>query len=255
MKKNLILVSITALVFCLEFYQKNKNRAFGNLNILNLSGTVSLKIQNDNPITTDADKKQFALYSFENEFYITDENLNKLKYRKHDKYFTLEFRKIVSARWYKDLYKTISCNKSFIRYESNENFSKKEQNDKKRHLLAGWNKFKINEDDKGSFLTLLAKQKYILTWKYDSNSNKFIIVSTPNDICSDRTAVIFDSADKMIVKEYAFAVNENLNSKENKDVLKYYIVGMDARSKYAHFLNKNYSTNLKRKEIERGVWV
>ncbi|MGG7074517.1 hypothetical protein U5B43_09780 [Campylobacter sp. 9BO] len=260
MKKIIYTTLLATLAFGFEFDMDSKNGAFENIKILTPSSSLVLKMQNNNPITGadyDEGKKQFALCSLENEFYIADENLNPQRYAQHDRHFMLELEKTIGAVWYKDAVGMMSYNKSFVFYEPVDGLSKEEQNDQWRHMLAGWDKFKLSEDGKGRFSTLRAKQQYILGWEYDAASNRFVIASVPNDVRPSWSIAVFDGSDKMILEEYVSAVGENLKLKDGKDISSYYITGMDLQGDDLYLLSKNYSTilklNLKTKQIEDAV--
>ena len=82
MKKLIIFAALAALAFGFEFNLDSKAGALEGVKELGTPSTeVSLSLQNDAPITGadyDADKKQFALVSKNNEFYVADENLKQI---------------------------------------------------------------------------------------------------------------------------------------------------------------------------------
>ncbi|CAD7289464.1 hypothetical protein [Campylobacter suis] len=260
MKKLVYTTLIATLAFGFEFDMDSKNGAFENVKTLMPSSNITLKLENSNPITGadyDESKKQFALVSLENEFYVADESLNPLRYAKHDKHFMLELEKTVGATWYKGAVGMISYNKSFVFYEPVDGLSKEEQNDQWRHMLAGWDKFKMIDDGKGRFSTLRAKQQFILGWDYDEKSNKFVTASVPNDVRPGWSMAVFDGDDKMILEEYVPGVSESLKLKDDRDISSYYITGMDLQGDDLYLLSKNYSSilklNLKTRQIEDVV--
>lgn len=259
MKKNLIcLITLTTLAFGFEFNLDSSAGSFDNVITLKQKNVINLKLQNQNPITGadyNEETKQFALVSKDNEFYVTDENFQPLRYAKHDRHFIMEMEETVGATWYKNEVGMISFNKTFVCYEPADISDKNEQNSQWRHLLAGWDKFKLNDfSNKNRFFTIRAKQQYILDWDYDANANKFIIASVPNDVKDSWSIGVFDGDDKMLLEEYIPSVASNLKLKEGRNINDYYITGIDVKGDIAYLLSKNYLSilelNLKSKEIQ-----
>lgn len=259
MKKNLIcLITLTTLAFGFEFNLDSSAGAFDNVIALKQKDIINLKLQNQNPITGadyDEEKKQFALVSKNNEFYVTDENFQTLRYAKHDRHFIMEMEETVGVTWYKNEVGMISFNKTFVSYEPVDISNKAEQNSQWRHLLVGWDKFKLNDfGNKNRFFTIRAKQQYILDWDYDANTNKFIIASVPNDVKDSWSIGIFDGDDKMLLEEYIPGIASNLKLKRDRNINDYYITGIDVKDNIAYLLSKNYLSilelNLKSKEIQ-----
>ena len=141
MKKLMIFTALAALAFGFEFNLDSKAGALEGVKELGApSAEVSLSLQNDAPITGadyDADKKQFALVSKNNEFYVADENLKPLRYGKHDRHFIMEMEATVGAAWYKNELGMISFNKTFVFYEPTDGLSAEEQNSQWRRNWIG----------------------------------------------------------------------------------------------------------------------
>jgi len=250
MKKLIIFAALAALAFGFEFNLDSKAGALEGVKELGTpSAEVSLSLQNDAPITGadyDADKKQFALVSKNNEFYVADENLKPLRYGKHDRHFIMEMEATVGAAWYKNELGMISFNKTFVFYEPTDGLSAEEQNSQWRHLTEGWDKWRLNDlGNKGRFSTLRAKQQYILGWDYDAAANKFIVASVPNDVRDYWSVAVFDGDDKMILEEFIPQIGSNLKLKESRSLGEYYVTGIDAQPDAVYLLSKNFSTILK----------
>lgn len=259
MKKNLIcLIALTSLSFGFDFNLDPNAGAFDNAIMLKQETATVLKLQNANPITGadyNEETKQFALVSTDNEFYLTDENFTPLRYAKHDKHFIMEMEETVGATWYKNEIGMISFNKTFVSYEPADITDKDEQNNQWKHLIAGWDKFKLNDyGNKNRFFTIRAKQQYILDWDYDALTNKFVVASVPNDVRDSWSMGIFDGDDKMPLEEYTPSVASNLTLKQDRNINDYYITGIDVEGDVAYLLSKNYLSilelNLKNKEIQ-----
>lgn len=260
MRKILFFIALASLAFGFNFDMDSKNGAIQNTKELGLKETITLNLQNDNAITG-ADyndgKKQFALVSNDNEFYIADENLKPVSYAKHDRHFIMEMEATVGASWYKNELGMISYNKTFVFYEPTSNLSKDEQNSQWRHLLAGYDAWKLNDlGNKGRFSTIRSKQQYILGWDYLESENKFFTASVPNDVRDYWSVAIFDGDDKMILEEFVPKAGANLQLKEGRNLNNYYITGIDAEPDVLYLLSKNFSTilklNLTTKEIDEA---
>lgn len=260
MKKLIFFVALVSLAFGFNFDMDSKNGAIQNTKELGLKDTLTLNLQNDNAITGadyDESKKQFALVSNDNEFYIADENLKPLSYAKHDRHFIMEMEATVGATWYKKELGMISYNKTFVFYEPASNLSKDEQNSQWRHLLAGYDAWKLNDlGNKGRFSTIRSKQQYILGWDYLESENKFFTASVPNDVRDYWSVAIFDGDDKMILEEFIPKAGANLQLKEGRNLNNYYITGVDVEPGALYLLSKNFSTilklNLTTKEIDEA---
>ena len=260
MKKLIFFVALASLAFGFNFDMDSKNGAIQNVKELGLKDTLTLNLQNDNAITGadyDESKKQFAIVSNDNEFYIADENLKPLSYAKHDRHFIMEMETTVGATWYKKELGMISYNKTFIFYEPTSNLSKDEQNSQWRHLLAGYDAWKLNDlGNKGRFSTIRSKQQYILGWDYLESENKFFTASVPNDVRDYWSVAIFDGDDKMILEEFMPKAGANLELKEGRNLNNYYITGVDVEPGALYLLSKNFSTilrlNLATKEIDEA---
>ena len=260
MKKLIFFVALASLAFGFNFDMDSKNGAIQNIKELGLKDTLTLNLQNDNAITGadyDESKKQFALVSNDNEFYIADENLKPLSYAKHDRHFIMEMEATVGATWYKNELGMISYNKTFVFYEPASNLSKDEQNSQWRHLLAGYDAWKLNDlGNKGRFSTIRSKQQYILGWDYLESENKFFTASVPNDVRDYWSVAIFDGDDKMILEEFVPKAGANLQLKEGRNLKNYYITGVDVEPDALYLLSKNFSTilklNLTTKEIDEA---
>ncbi|MFC2491707.1 MAG: hypothetical protein ACFNUJ_03450 [Campylobacter curvus] len=261
MKRNLIcLMTAINLAFGFSFTLDSGAGAFENLPSLKNEATMSLNLQNQNAITGadyDAATKRFALATKDNEFYVTDENFKPLRYGKHDRHFIMEMEASVGATWYKNEIGLISFNKTFVFYEPVDVTDKKEQDSQWRHLLAGWDKFRLNDfANKNRFFTIRSKQQYILDWDYDENSNIFVIASVPNDVRPGWSVGVFDGDDKMPLEEYVPGVSSNLSLKKDRNLADYYITGIDIQGDKAYLLSKNYLTvlelNLATKQIENA---
>jgi len=260
MKKIIFFIALASLAFGFSFDMDSKNGAIQNIKELGLKDTLTLKLQNDNAITGadyDESKKQFALVSNDNEFYIADENLKPVSYAKHDRHFIMEMEATVGASWYKNELGMISYNKTFVFYEPASNLSKDEQNSQWRHLLAGYDAWKLNDlGNKGRFSTIRSKQQYILGWDYLESENKFFTASVPNDVRDYWSVAIFDGDDKMILEEFAPKAGSNLQLKEGRNLNNYYITGIDVEPDALYLLSKNFSTilklNLNTKEIDEA---
>lgn len=260
MKKLIFFIALASLAFGFNFDMDSKNGAIQNTKELGLKDTLTLNLQNDNAITGadyDEGKKQFALVSNDNEFYITDENLKPLSYAKHDRHFIMEMEATVGASWYKNELGMISYNKTFVFYEPASNLSKDEQNSQWRHLLAGYDAWKLNDlGNKGRFSTIRSKQQYILGWDYLESENKFFTASVPNDVRDYWSVAIFDGDDKMILEEFVPKAGANLQLKEGRNLNNYYITGIDVEPNALYLLSKNFSTilklNLTTKEIDEA---
>ncbi|MBR8464199.1 hypothetical protein KDD93_06445 [Campylobacter sp. faydin G-24] len=257
LKSLICLMCVAGLSMAFEFDLNSNAGAIEGLTPLKAENSITLKLENANAITGadyDADKKQFVLVSKDNEFYVTDESFNPLRYGKHDRHFIMEMEASVGATWYKNEVAMISFNKTFVSYEPVDIIDKDEQNSQWRHLLAGWDKFRLNDfGNKNRFFTIRAKQQYILDFDYDAMSNKFIIASVPNDVRPSWSIGVFDGDDKMVLEEYIPSINANLKLKDGKDLSGYYITGIDLQGDVAYLLSKNFSTilelNLKEKQI------
>ena len=260
MKKILFFIALASLAFGFSFDMDSKNGAIQNTKELGLKETITLNLQNDNAITGadyDEGKKQFALVSNDNEFYIADENLKPVSYAKHDRHFIMEMEATVGASWYKNELGMISYNKTFVFYEPASNLGKDEQNSQWRHLLAGYDAWKLNDlGNKGRFSTIRSKQQYILGWDYLESENKFFTASVPNDVRDYWSVTIFDGDDKMILEEFVPKAGANLQLKEGRNLNNYYITGIDAEPDALYLLSKNFSTilklNLTTKEIDEA---
>ena len=260
MKKLIFFVALASLAFGFNFDMDSKNGAIQNIKELGLKDTLTLNLQNDNAITGadyDESKKHFAIVSNDNEFYITDENLKPVSYAKHDRHFIMEMEATVGATWYKNELGMISYNKTFVFYEPASNLSKDEQNSQWRHLLAGYDAWKLNDlGNKGRFSTIRSKQQYILGWDYLESENKFFTASVPNDVRDYWSVAIFDGDDKMILEEFAPKAGANLQLKEGRNLNNYYITGIDVEPDALYLLSKNFSTilklNLTTKEIDEA---
>ena len=260
MRKILFFIALVSLTFGFNFDMDSKNGAIQNTKELALKDTVTLNLQNDNAITGadyDENKKQFAIVSNDNEFYITDENLKPISYAKHDRHFIMEMEATVGATWYKKKLGMISYNKTFIFYEPASNLSKDEQNSQWRHLLAGYDAWKLNDlGSKGRFSTIRSKQQYVLGWDYLESENKFYTASVPNDVRDYWSVAIFDGDDKMILEEFVPKAAANLQLKEGRNLNNYYITGIDVEPDVLYLLSKNFSTilklNLTTKEIDEA---
>lgn len=258
--RNLICIAVfAAFSFGFEFNLDSKAGALEGVKELSSPvATITLNLNNDIPITGadyDEAKKQFALVSRNNEFYIADENLKPLRYGKHDRHFIMEMEDTVGATWYKNEVGMISFNKTFVSYEPSDNMDKEEQNSQWRHLLEGWDQWKLNDfGNKNRFFTIRAKQQYILGYDYDAAANKFIIASVPSDVRDSWSVGVFDGDDKMILEEFIPQVGANLKLKDNRRLGEYYVTGIDVQPDAVYLLSKNYSTilklSLKSKEIE-----
>ena len=260
MKKIIFFIALASLAFGFSFDMDSKNGAIQNTKELGLKDTLTLNLQNDNAITGadyDEGKKQFALVSNDNEFYIADENLKPVSYAKHDRHFIMEMEATVGASWYKTELGRISYNKTFVFYEPASNLSKDEQNSQWRHLLAGYDAWKLNDlGNKGRFSTIRSKQQYILGWDYLESENKFFTASVPNDVRDYWSVAIFDGDDKMILEEFMPKAGANLELKEGRNLNNYYITGVDVEPDALYLLSKNFSTilklNLTTKEIDEA---
>ena len=260
MKKLIFFVALASLAFGFNFDMDSKNGAIQNIKELGLKDTLTLNLQNDNAITGadyDESKKHFAIVSNDNEFYITDENLKPVSYAKHDRHFIMEMEATVGATWYKNELGMISYNKTFVFYEPASNLSKDEQNSQWRHLLAGYDAWKLNDlGNKGRFSTIRSKQQYILGWDYLESENKFFTASVPNDVRDYWSVAIFDGDDKMILEEFAPKAGANLQLKEGRNLNNYYITGIDVEPDALYLLSKKFSTilklNLTTKEIDEA---
>ncbi|WP_107791132.1 hypothetical protein [Campylobacter concisus] len=260
MKKLIFFIALASLAFGFSFDMDSKNGAIQNTKELGLKETITLNLQNDNAITGadyDEGKKQFALVSNDNEFYIADENLKPVSYAKHDRHFIMEMEATVGASWYKNELGMISYNKTFVFYEPASNLGKDEQNSQWRHLLAGYDAWKLNDlGNKGRFSTIRSKQQYILGWDYLESENKFFTASVPNDVRDYWSVTIFDGDDKMILEEFVPKAGANLQLKEGRNLNNYYITGIDAEPDALYLLSKNFSTilklNLTTKEIDEA---
>ena len=260
MKKILFFITLASLAFGFNFDMDSKNGAIQNTKELGLKETITLNLQNDNAITGadyDESKKRFALVSNDNEFYIADENLKPVSYAKHDRHFIMEMEATVGASWYKNELGMISYNKTFVFYEPASNLSKDEQNSQWRHLLAGYDAWKLNDlGNKGRFSTIRSKQQYILGWDYLESENKFFTASVPNDVRDYWSVAIFDGDDKMILEEFVPKAGANLQLKEGRNLNNYYITGIDVEPDALYLLSKNFSTilklNLTTKEIDEA---
>ena len=260
MKKIIFFIALASLAFGFNFDMDSKNGAIQNTKELGLKETITLNLQNDNAITGadyDKGKKQFALVSNDNEFYIADENLKPVSYAKHDRHFIMEMEATVGASWYKNELGMISYNKTFVFYEPASNLSKDEQNSQWRHLLAGYDAWKLNDlGNKGRFSTIRSKQQYVLGWDYLESENKFFTASVPNDVRDYWSVAIFDGDDKMILEEFVPKAGANLQLKEGRNLNNYYITGIDAEPDALYLLSKNFSTilklNLNTKEIDEA---
>lgn len=249
MKKLMIFTVLITLAFGFEFNLDSKAGVLDGVKELGLSSSsISLNLQNDVPITGadyDADKRQFALVSKNNEFYATDENLKPLRYGEHDRHFIMEMEATVGATWYKNELGMISFNKTFVFYEPKDELSKEEQNSQWRHLIEGWDKWKLNDlGNKGRFSTIRAKQQYVLGWDYDAVTNKFIVASVPNDVRDYWSMSVFDGNDKIILEEFIPTIGSNLKLKDGRSLGEYYITGIDVQSDLVYLLSKNFSTIL-----------
>lgn len=261
MKKLISISLLAALAFGFEFNLDSKGGAIENLTDLGApSASMSVNLNNDAALTGadyDAGKKQFALVSRDNEFYIADENLKPLRYGKHDRHFIMEMEATVGAAWHKNEVGMISFNKTFISYEPADGLDKAEQDSQWRHLEEGWDKWKLNDfGNKNRFFTIRAKQQYILGYDYDAAANKFIIASVPSDVRDSWSVGVFDGDDKMVLEEYVPALSSNLKLKNDRKPGEYYVTGIDVQGDVAYLLSKNFSTilklNLKSKEIEEA---
>ena len=260
MRKILFFITLASLAFGFSFDMDSKNGAIQNIKELGLKETITLNLQNDNAITGadyDERKKRFALVSHANEFYIADENLKPVSYAKHDRHFIMEMEATVGASWYKNELGMISYNKTFVFYEPTSNLSKDEQNSQWRHLLAGYDAWKLNDlGNKGRFSTIRSKQQYILGWDYLESENKFFTASVPNDVRDYWSVAIFDGDDKMILEEFVPKAGANLQLKEGRNLNNYYITGIDVEPDALYLLSKNFSTilklNLNTKEIDEA---
>ena len=225
MKKLIFFVALVSLAFGFNFDMDSKNGAIQNVKELDLKDTLTLNLQNDNAITGadyDESKKHFALVSNDNEFYIADENLKPVSYAKHDRHFIMEMEATVGATWYKKELGMISYNKTFVFYEPASNLSKDEQNSQWRHLLAGYDAWKLNDlGNKGRFSTIRSKQQYILGWDYLESENKFFTASVPNDVRDYWSVAIFDGDDKMILEEFVPKAGSNLQLNEGRNLNNY----------------------------------
>ncbi|MEH1011382.1 hypothetical protein QM027_12740 [Campylobacter concisus] len=151
----------------------------------------------------------------------------------------------------------ISYNKTFVFYEPASNLSKDEQNSQWRHLLTGYDAWKLNDlGNKGRFSTIRSKQQYILGWDYLESENKFFTASVPNDVRDYWSVAIFDGDDKMILEEFMPKAGANLQLKESRNLNNYYITGVDVEPGALYLLSKNFSTilklNLTTKEIDEA---
>ena len=260
MKKIIFFIALASLAFGFNFDMDSKNGAIQNTKELGLKETITLNLQNDNAITGadyDESKKHFAIVSNDNEFYITDENLKPVSYAKHDRHFIMEMEATVGASWYKNELGMISYNKTFVFYEPASNLSKDEQNSQWRHLLAGYDAWKLNYlGNKGRFSTIRSKQQYVLGWDYLESENKFFTASVPNDVRAYWSVAIFDGDDKMILEEFVPKAGANLQLKEGRNLNNYYITGIDVEPDALYLLSKNFSTilklNLTTKEIDEA---
>ena len=260
MKKIIFFIALASLAFGFSFDMDSKNGAIQNTKELGLKETITLNLQNDNAITGadyDESKKLFALVSNDNEFYIADENLKPVSYAKHDRHFIMEMEATVGASWYKNELGMISYNKTFVFYEPTSNLSKDEQNSQWRHLLAGYDAWKLNDlGNKGRFSTIRSKQQYVLGWDYLESENKFFTASVPNDVRDYWSVAIFDGDDKMILEEFVPKAGANLQLKEGRNLNNYYITGIDVEPDALYLLSKNFSTilklNLTTKEIDEA---
>lgn len=258
MKKLILILAYVTFGLGFDFNLDSKAGAIEGVKELSKAGDITLKLNNNNAITGldySESKKQFAIVSKDNEFYIADENLKPLRYGKHDRHFIMEMEATVGATWYKNEVGMISYNKTFISYEPVNNPSSESQNNNWRHLLEGWDKWQLNDfSNKNRFFTIRAKQQYILSWDYDEDSNKFIIASVPNDVRPSWSVGIFDGDDKMVLEEFVPNLGENLKLKDGRNLGEYYITGIDTQGDTAYLLSKNFSTilklNLKTKQIE-----
>ena len=169
----------------------------------------------------------------------------------------MEMEATVGASWYKNELGMISYNKTFVFYEPASNLSKDEQNSQWRHLLAGYDAWKLNDlGNKGRFSTIRSKQQYILGWDYLESENKFFTASVPNDVRDYWSVAIFDGDDKMILEEFVPKAGANLQLKEGRNLNNYYITGIDVEPDALYLLSKNFSTilklNLTTKEIDEA---
>lgn len=255
MKKLFCLIFITSFVFGFDFDQNGENSPLkGGVNLGNAISVVNLSLENDNPILGadfDADTNEFTLVSKENEFYITNSEFKPLRYAKHDRHFMLELENTISAAWVKNNVLMMSYNKSFVIYEPANLREKNKINEQWKHLLKGYDKWKLV--DKNRFFTLRAKQQYILSAEFEPNKNIFIIASVPNDVRDYWSIGVFDGDDKMILEEYIPKIGGNLSFVKGGNLGKFYIVGMDAQNDDVYLLSKNYSTILKLNLISKVI--
>ncbi|CAD7286888.1 hypothetical protein LMG7974_00134 [Campylobacter majalis] len=220
--------------------------AIKNIKFLTQSEKITLNL-GKKPLTgLDLNKKTgtFAISANNNGFYVTDANFNALRYARHDKHFIMEMEDSVGATWYKDEVSIISYNKTFVSYLPTDIIDKDEQNSQWRHLIDGYDKFKLTDfGNKNRFFTLRAKQQYILDFDYDEATNKYLIASVPSKTRPSWSVAILDGDDKMIVEEYVPSIGVEL--KDGKTLDDYYITGVELDTDYAYLLSKNYSSILK----------
>lgn len=215
---------------------------------------ITLKLENDHPITGadyDPVQKSWTLSSRYNELYVIDDKFINYDYLKHDRHFIMEMEDTVGASWVKASERAgleagmISYNKTFISYEKAPNLSQDEQNEQWKHLLEGYDKFRLSDmGNKGRFSTIRAKQQYILSWDYEPKSNKFIIASVPDNLKPSWSMAEFDGDDKLPLAEYIPALGDGLSLKDGASLGDYYITGIDAQPEATYLLSKNYSSLL-----------
>lgn len=249
--KKLVTFTLSAIfAFGFDFNPDFNAGAVKNIKDLGApSQKITIKLENDNALTgADYDSKsgKFAVSSNDNEFYILDSDFKPLRYGKHDRHFIMEMEDTVGATWYKNEVSIISYNKTFVSYEPVDISDKDEQNSQWRHLISGYDKWKLNDfGNKNRFFTLRAKQQFILDFDYDEASNKFLTASVPNDVRANWSVGVFDGDDKMILEEFVPSFGANLQIKDNRKIDDYYITGIEFSGDFAYLLSKNYSSILK----------
>ncbi|BCX79937.1 hypothetical protein [Campylobacter sp. 19-13652] len=255
MKKALTLSLLATLAFGFSFDLSYQNAPISpTLSLGAPLQTLTLKLENDNPITGadyEPESGKWTLSSRYNELYITDDKFINYEYLKHDRHFIMEMEDSVGASWVKTASSNqseaamISYNKTFVSYEYAPNLSPDEQNEQWKHLLSGYDKFKLSDmANKGRFSTIRAKQQYILGWDYEPKSNKFIIASVPDNLKPSWSIAEFDGDDKLPLAEYIPALSQGLSLKDGKGINSYYITGIDASKDAIYLLSKNYSSVL-----------
>lgn len=259
MRKIILLAALAPLAFGFSFDLDSANAPVtGSTNLGYATSSLSLKLENNSPITGadyDETTKKWALCSRYNEFYTTSEDFSSFSYAKHDRHFIMEMEDTVGATWYKGEVGMLSYNKTFISYTPASALSEDEQRDGWRHLLEGWDKFKLNDfGNKNRFFTIRAKQQYVLGWDYDASLNAFVSASVPNDVRPSWSVAVFDADDKMPLAEFVPSLSEPLALKEGRSLGEYYITGVDSQNGRAYLLSKNYSSilslNLNNKKID-----